>query len=651
MTSIKHMLTATAIAGLFALTPVLLLAQNALPAQGDEKKLIGVLESDAPFFEKAKACQRLAVIGTRKSVPVLAGLLADEKLAHYARFALEPIPDPLVDETLRAATGKLEGKLLVGVINSIGVRRDAKALDGLKELLGAGDTGVAAAAAAALGRIGTPEAAEALKRALAGAAADLRPAIADACLPCAEVLLAHGKRDESVALYDAVRRAKLPRHIRLAALRGAILARGPAGVRLLARRLKAKDRASFAAALGVAREMPGSEVTRALVSQLSELTPERQAMVIGVMGVRGDKAALPAVLKAARSGSAEVRVAGIRVLRDLGDASAVPVLLEAAVQSTGDLSQVARATLATLRGDGVDDAIVAALRQGQGKLRPVLIEAVGQRRITSAVPALRKAADEEDEQIRLAAIKALGETIALDDLTVLTARLVDARTPAESTAVLEALKSAARRMPDTDACAEKLVASMRTAPVEAKCLLLEVFSSVGGTQALEAVSASARNSNEKIRDAATRVLGAWKTEDAASELLALVTAFENTKDRMRAFHAFSQLVRRLGFPKEERLGVCQKALEIARSDEERKVVLHTLAGIPAPETLSMLTPYLSNPTLKEAASVAAVTIAQRIVRSRRNAVAKAMKQVLAATENKDLARQARRLLRQAGGKP
>jgi HEAT repeat protein len=85
-----------------------------------------------------------AEIGTKQAVPALAALLADPKLAHYARYGLEPIPDPSVDKALRDALGKIKGRPLVGVINSIGQRKDAEVAD---------------AAAAALGRIsGTPAA-------------------------------------------------------------------------------------------------------------------------------------------------------------------------------------------------------------------------------------------------------------------------------------------------------------------------------------------------------------------------------------------------------------------------------------------------------------------------------------------------------------
>lgn len=120
-----------------------------------QAKLIEILRSPgAKMFAKAKACQRLAVIGDKAAVPALAALLGNAQLGHYARFGLEPNPDPAVDAALRNALKKLKGRLLVGVINSIGQRRDAKAAGALAKLRKDADPEVADAAAAALERIG-----------------------------------------------------------------------------------------------------------------------------------------------------------------------------------------------------------------------------------------------------------------------------------------------------------------------------------------------------------------------------------------------------------------------------------------------------------------------------------------------------------------
>jgi len=119
-----------------------------------QEKLVAILKDPgASVYAKAKACQRLAVVGDKRAVPPLAALLPDEQLSHYARFALEPNPDPSADDALRAALGKLKGRLLVGVINSIAHRRDGRALGALDRLRQDADREVAQAADAAMARI------------------------------------------------------------------------------------------------------------------------------------------------------------------------------------------------------------------------------------------------------------------------------------------------------------------------------------------------------------------------------------------------------------------------------------------------------------------------------------------------------------------
>jgi len=308
MLRMRPALLAAVAACVFVALSLPLAAQVAQPPAGRESgeevgKLIAVLQSDAPPFDKDVACRRLAVIGTKDAVPALAGLLADEKLSDIARYGLEPIPDPSVDEALRAAMAKVKGRLLIGVLNSIGNRRDQKAVPALVKLLGEADQGVAAAAASALGKIGGLQSAKALERALGSAPAALRPAVGDACLWCARTLLAEGKRKDALALYDRVRGSDLPPHIVAAAARGAVLERGSAGVRLLVELLKSDNQELFGMALRLAREMPGAEVTKALVAELANLPVERRDLLSQALRDRGEAAALPPVSKPQGAGS------------------------------------------------------------------------------------------------------------------------------------------------------------------------------------------------------------------------------------------------------------------------------------------------------------------------------------------------------------
>jgi HEAT repeat protein len=117
-------------------------------------KAVAILrDSSASVYARAKACQRLAVVGDRTAIAPLAALLTEPQLSHYARIALETNPDPGASEALRAALPKVQGKLLVGVIHSLGARKDKNAIEALGKLRNDNDTDVARAAEVALAMI------------------------------------------------------------------------------------------------------------------------------------------------------------------------------------------------------------------------------------------------------------------------------------------------------------------------------------------------------------------------------------------------------------------------------------------------------------------------------------------------------------------
>jgi HEAT repeat protein len=185
--------------------------------------LIRILtDQNAPEFQKAKACQRTGELGAKEAVPALAALLSDEHLSTYARYGLEPIADPSADEALRAAMPKLKGNQLIGVINSIGKRRDPKAGPALVKMMHGPDVEVARAAAAALGSIGGTASSKDLLAALNKTTGTTRTAVADAALVCAERLLEDGKRDQALSLYASLSAAGVPQPVRLGAMNSII---------------------------------------------------------------------------------------------------------------------------------------------------------------------------------------------------------------------------------------------------------------------------------------------------------------------------------------------------------------------------------------------------------------------------------------------
>ena len=187
-----------------------------------EKALLGVLKSDAKQAGKQYVCRELSIIGTEQSVEVLAGMLADEETSDMARYALERIPGTAVDDALRGAVRKAKGKAKIGIVNSLGQRGDARAVRPLTRLVTGKDEALATAAAAALGRIATPQATKALAEAKDNTKGKVQLAVLDSYLKCADKMVADGSKAEALAIYKALGGADMPKPIRTAAVTGMI---------------------------------------------------------------------------------------------------------------------------------------------------------------------------------------------------------------------------------------------------------------------------------------------------------------------------------------------------------------------------------------------------------------------------------------------
>ncbi|MGN6547109.1 MAG: HEAT repeat domain-containing protein [Aureliella sp.] len=579
--------------------------------QAKERELIAVLTNeDAPEAEKAITCKQLALHGGPEAVPALAPLLTNEHLASWARIALEAIPGPEAAAALREAAGKLEGRLLIGTLNSIGVRRDADSAGALLKHLSNDDAQAAAAAALALGRIGGDAAEKALRENLTKGPAEVRSAAAEGCILCAERHLAAGEDSVAIDIYDEVRDADLPKPRVLEATRGAILARKSDGLPLLREQLHSDDLALKRIGLMVARELAGEEVTLALADEAKKGDAELAALLLFALADRGDRAALPAVLEIAKSGQSKAQIAVAQVLLKMGDASSVPALIEMALQKDKDVADAARGTLAEMSGQEIDRAVTSRLASANGPTLVVLIETVGQRRI-EAVDALRKAAESRDASVRHAAIAALGETVGPNDLKLLIARVTNSQNAADDAVALQALRAAAVRMPDREACAAQLVSAMNGQSTAVKDHILEILGEVGGSNALQAMRAAAIGSDRDLRDTASRLLGSWFDVEAGPVLLELAQ-MPNNEFAVRELRGYIRLARQFVMPDAQRADMCRKAMRATNRVPEQKLVLEVMERYPSPEMLSAAVEAQPVAELKDDARRVALTIASKL---------------------------------------
>ena len=616
----------------------------------EESQLIAVLRSDAAPAEKAITCKRLSVYGTSEAVPALAPLLLDKELSSWARIALEVIPGPAADAALRDAMNKAEGRLLVGVINSISVRRDAQAAEGLAAKLKSDDADVASAAAVALGHIGGEQSAKVLVQALAEAPAVVRPAVAEGCILCAEKSLAEGKSTDAVKLYDTVRQASLPKQRLLEAIRGAILARGFGGIALLIEQLEAPDKAQLGIGLRAARELPGREVTERLAAEIKQLSPDRQPLLLLAIADRSDAAVLPTVLEAAKNGPTALRVTALGLLIQLGSVSCVPVLLEAATQGDPEVAQAAKETLSRLPGKDVDADLLARLPQATGKTRQVLIELAGQRQMDGALPAVMLSIEDVDAGVRGAAVQAVGVIGGDKQAADLVRLLQKTQNPAERAAIEKALLAVSGRGGVN--CVPYLLPLMQSGDSALRMIGLHGLAIAGGPDALAAVKSAVDDQEETVQDEAVRTLSTWPNNwpgDAgvAEPLLTLARSGRKMSHQVLGLRGYLQYVR--GDTKlsdGERVTMVHELLALIKRPEEKRLAISVVGAAPTAGSLELLMTLAADPAVTEEACSAIVNLAGKSMQGlSREQCRKALETAIEKSKNNATKKKAEELLK------
>ena len=235
-----------------------------------EAKSIKTVQSDASLYDKAMACQELAKIATSKSVDALSSLLCDKSLKEYIRYGIAGVKDPKVDKALRMALSRCDDRMIkIGIINSIGVRRDTGASSQLANLALDPKSGVAPQALAALGNILDKTSIDTLLKSLKCKNDTLRLAGGNAAINGAGRLFERKRAKDAVVLYEALAQADLPEYMHTMALFGEILAKGPDGVALLIENLKSKNSALRGAALRASYYIESEETAKILARELN----------------------------------------------------------------------------------------------------------------------------------------------------------------------------------------------------------------------------------------------------------------------------------------------------------------------------------------------------------------------------------------------
>jgi len=580
-------------------------------ATGDPKdraqvaeRLSGVLSNaDATLDAKRFVCRWLPLVGGEEQVPVLARMLQEKETTEIARQALRAMPGEASAKVLRDALQRAKGDRVIGLINALGGRRDAQALDAIVEHLVSDNAAVAAAAADALGAIGSAEAAEALAAAAKKAEGHLADVIRDARLRCARHLATAGDREAAGTIYTDLLAGDLPVRWRIAAMVGMVDGRCPGAAAVVDQALESGDARMRASAIQASRRIGDPSMTERLVKRLPRLAPVDQVFLLDALADRGDAAARPGVMKMVEAADEIVRAAAVRALGRLGTAEDVPRLLTLAAEGKGEVKDAAQAALARLDTEGVDKRVLSAAAQEDGPRRIAAIRALADRQTAGAGDVLLTAAAKADTAVRVVALETLAEVGSPADY----GRLVDLLAKVEDGRVASAAERAAvavgKRVGEGKPRLAPVRRAMDGASPAGKARLLGLLPALGDVRGLDVLEPYLDADDAALRDAAVRALVQWPDSTAGNLVLEVARESDNRTHRVLAFRGYLRMMKQ-NPDAAARHRMMTLIRPLATTADAKKMFLAGLADMAEPWALAVAESFLDDPDVKAEAQAA-----------------------------------------------
>ena len=414
--------------------------------------------------------------------------------------------------------------------------------------------------------------------------------------------------------------------------------------------LKSNDPAMQAGAIALVRDIPGREITEALAKHLPNLPAAGQVQLLSAFADRADAAALPAVIKASDSADESVRIAALKAVGQLGDASSVSLLSGRAAQTSGEEQKAARESLYRLRGQQVDQAILAAIPSTRGDVKIELIQSVGERNAVSGIPVLLETAKDADSKVQRESFKVLKTVADAKFLPALVELLIKTKSQSVRGEAEKTVAAVAHKIEQKDRQAEAVLAALaQVVDVEARCSLLSVLGRIGDNSALPELRKALADDDAKIQDAAIRALSDWPNPAPVDDLLKAAKTSDNQVHRILALRGFVRLLGlETGRPAEEVIELYQQAMKLAPDVPEKRKVLSGLANTKSLAALEMAATCLQDSALQQEAEVAVVKIAEGIYGSYPEKTKEVLGKVMQTSKSDSLREQAQNVINQIG---
>lgn len=561
---------------------------------------------------KAFFIRQLQIVGEDEAVANLKKYLNNERLCNPAVRALVNIHTPSAQEALLNALSSARGDCQYSLIKALGDVRFTAAVDALAPLVESSDMKTKKMALYALANIGDPSSEDLLADEAKNAGYILNETNATASFLLWSKRTAEEGNVKSVEKLAKKLLKKLDQenqvHTRTAFLKLLVDIKEETAMSALLAAAKDENPEYRAAALKYALPLEGTEFTNQWVKQMEKADPEAKADIINMLGKRNDKTAYSAVAQALDSNDPAVKLAAIKSSAKLGPESSLPKLLEMMKTADNEKVDAIKVSLLTMEGDNIVPKVADAISETPSYGKAALLEVLGARKASAESDKVLALANAQDPVVRLAALKALENMATQKNLSSLYPLLLAVNNEEElvsiQTAIINALITEEKSR-GTDL----VIQQMAQAPPDKKHRYYNILASIGSDKALVALSNEFQKGNIVAKKAAIAAMSNWVNFSGGRALLEIARSAEDSQLFDQALKGYIHQVSISTNTPENKYLFLREAMEIARSPEQKKIIMREIGNSNSLPALSYAGRFLNNNEVQQEAAHAVMNIA------------------------------------------
>lgn len=335
--------------------------------------------------------------------------------------------------------------------------------------------------------------------------------------------------------------------------------------------------------------------------------PEVAAEIIAMLSKIGDPVALPLFRKSALSDSPVLRSAALEALVKMQGKEVLPLVLNDLKKATGAELDVCQSLLNTIVGIKEIETVAEAIGDVPAAAKPILINLIGVRKATSQFDLILKLTADADPDVSAAAYKVLPMVSTSANTPALISLLEKAKTPASISNVQDALVTTALTVDNQNDRTKSLIQAYQgNKALREK--LLGVLPRIGGDEALKLITGEFNTQKGASKDLAFAALTKWKDTKACDQLFAIASAGPD-KYKADAFAGYVNKISKSKINPDQKLLLLRKVMDLAKTPEQKKMVVQGLDGNRTFLTLVFVAKYLDDKDLQNNAARVAMGIA------------------------------------------